>query len=242
MPGTSKVPGTFGLLLAVHVTAIACLTNTVLVLLSRLAIIKHLELGKDSLMPQRDVEFLQGQYYHIYNRGVGRQPIFRERSNYYYVLGLLKLYSSALDVAVIAYCLMPNHYHLLLRQGCEESAGLVPQRVFNCYTKAFNKRYERTGTLFEGRYRAICVDKDGYLLHLCRYIHANPVKDALVSRFEDWPYSNYAEWIGTRFGALVDQTFVKEHFSEKQEYIQFVSDYLAELDGLPEGIEPYLLE
>lgn len=193
-------------------------------------------------MPYRDIQFAQGHYYHIYNRGVGRQPIFRERDNYLFALRRVKKYTNQLNIAVVAYCLMPNHYHFLLRQDGREPAGLLPQRVFNSYTKAFNKRYDRTGTLFEGRYKAIHVDKDTYLLHLCRYIHANPVKDGLVSRLEEWSYSNYHEWIGARDGTLVDQAFVWEHFPAAQTYRQFVLDYLAGLDRLPEGIEAYLLE
>jgi putative transposase len=193
-------------------------------------------------MPYRRIQFAQGQYYHIYNRGSGRQPIFRENDNYVFALRLVKKYTSTFNISAMAYCLMPNHYHFLLRQDGMESAGLVPQRVFNSYTKAFNKRYGSSGTLFEGRYQAIHVDKDVYLLHLCRYIHANPVKHGLVSRLEEWPYSNYHEWIGTRDGTLVDLAFVQEHFPAMQTYSQFVLDYLAGLDELPKGIEPYLLE
>jgi len=129
--------------------------------------------------PYRRIQFTPGQYYHIYNRGSGHRSIFREQDNYLFVLRLVKKYASAFDISVIAYCLMPNHYHFLLRQDGTEAAGLLPQRVFNSYTKAFNKRYDCSGTLFEGRYEAIHVDKEGYLLHLCRYIHANPVKDGL---------------------------------------------------------------
>jgi REP element-mobilizing transposase RayT len=193
-------------------------------------------------MPSRKVEFVQGQYYHIYNRGVGRQPIFREADNYVFVLRRVKTYANSFGIAVVAYCLMPNHYHFLLRQDGEEPAGLLPQRVFNSYTKAFNKRYNRTGTLFEGRFKAIHVDRDEYLLHLCRYIHANPVKHGVVSRLEDWPYSNCHEWIGARAGTLVDRAFVQEYFPEPQSYTQFVLDYLVGLDRLPDGIEGYLLE
>ncbi len=193
-------------------------------------------------MSRRRVRFAQGQYYHIYNRGIGRQPIFREEDNYLFVLRLVKKYARALSIAVIAYCLMPNHYHFLVRQDNEEPVGLLPQRVFNSYTKAFNKLYNRTGTLFEGRYRAIHVDRDNHLLHLCRYIHANPVKDGLVSHLEEWPYSNYHEWVGIRSGTLVDRAFVHGYFPVGQTYGRFVLDYLAGLDKLPEGIEAYLLE
>lgn len=193
-------------------------------------------------MPYRRIQFAQGQYYHIYNRGSGRQLIFREKDNYLFVLRLMKKYASPSNISVVAYCLMPNHYHFLVRQDGIEPAGLLPQRIFNSYTKAFNKRYARSGTLLEGRYKAIHVDKDAYLQHLCRYIHANPVKHGLVSHLEEWPYGNYHEWIGVRNGTLIDRDLVQGFFPTAQTYNQFVLDYLLGLDRLPEGIEPYLLE
>ena len=193
-------------------------------------------------MPYRKVQFAQGQFYHIYNRGAGRQPMFREEENYLFLLRRVKKYASAFDITVVAYCLMPNHYHFLLRQDDQVPAGRLPQRVFNSYTKAFNKCYDRTGTLFEGPYKAVHVDQDSYLLHVCRYIHANPVKHGLVSEPEQWPYSNYLEWIGARSGKLVDRAFAREHFPVAESYRQFVLDYLDGLDQLPTGIEEYLLE
>ena len=193
-------------------------------------------------MPRRTTEFAQGEYYHVYNRGVGRQPIFREEENYRYLLRIVKRYADRLQVAVVAYCLMPNHYHLLIRQDGEESAGSLPQLTFNRYTKAFNKRYGRSGTLFEGRYRSVWVDKTDYLLHLCRYIHANPVKAGLTSRPEDWPFSNYREWMEMRGGTLVDRNFVSESFPQRGRYREFVMEYLEGLNVLPKEIEPYLLD
>jgi hypothetical protein len=142
---------------------------------------------------------------------------------------------------MIAYCLLPNHYHFLVRQNGDETAGLLPQKIFNGYTKALNKRYSRTGTLFEGRYKAIHVDKEGYLLHLCRYIHANPIRHNLVTQLNDWPFSNYLEWVKLRKGTLIDYELVQEHFSTPQQYIQFVESYLNGIHKLPDGIEPYLL-
>ncbi len=137
---------------------------------------------------------------------------------------------------------MSNHYHFLLCQDGPEPAGLLPQRVFNSYSKAFNKRYGRTGTLFEGPFKAIRIDRDPWLLHVCRYIHANPVKHGLASDLKEWPYSNYLEWIGVRDGKLLDRAFVQEHFPVAGSYRQFVLDYVSGLDKLPPGIEDYLLE
>ena len=193
-------------------------------------------------MPYRTVHFAAGQYYHLYNRGVAGQPIFRDDGNYLFVLRLVKTYAAALHLAVIAYCLMPNHYHLLLRQDGEASAGLLPQRVFNSYSKAFNKLRGRTGVLFEGRYQAVRVAEEGYVVHLCRYIHANPTKDRLVPLPEEWPYSNYLEWIDMRSGTLVDRSFLRGYFPVVESYRQFEMDYLAGLARLPAGIEGYLLD
>jgi hypothetical protein len=91
------------------------------------------------------------------------------------LLRKMKGYVRELSLAPIAYCLLPNHYHWLVRQDGDVRAGLLPQRVFNAYGKAYNKRYGHSGTLFEGAYKVEPVLDEGHLLHLCRYIHANPV-------------------------------------------------------------------
>jgi putative transposase len=193
-------------------------------------------------MPPRMMSFTPGQYYHIYNRGSARQPIFFEEENYHYLLRLFKKYSQTMAITVIAYCLMPNHYHFLVRQDGETSAGLLFQRVFNAYTKAINKRYERTGTLFQGRYRCILLVKTAHLFQLCRYIHANPVRASLVTYPEQWPYSNYREWIGLRPGTLWDLDFVRTNFGTPNEYIEFVQEYLSSKAELPSEFKPFLLD
>jgi putative transposase len=101
-------------------------------------------------MPQPRPAYLPGQFYHFYNRGCRRLPIFREAENYLFVLRKIKKYTQEFDLKLIAYCLMPNHYHFLVQQAGKSAAGLLPQRVFNSYSKAFNKRYQHSGTLFEG--------------------------------------------------------------------------------------------
>jgi len=176
-------------------------------------------------MARRKITFAQGEYYHVYNRGVNRQPIFRCDDNYVFLLQRVKRYVAQWQIVVIAYCLMPNHYHFVLRQAGEHSISRFMQSIFNSYTKAFNKMYDRSGTLFEGPFRAAHVTDDVYLLHLCRYVHLNPLEAGLVADLCDWPYSNYLEWIGQRNGTLVDREFVKSHFPTPAEYIQFVADH-----------------
>jgi putative transposase len=191
-------------------------------------------------MPPRKVQFVQGHYYHIYNRGAGRQALFREDRNYQYLLKLLKECTAEENVSVISYCLMSNHYHWCLRQDGEQPVGNVPTRVWNSYTRAYNNAYGRTGTLFEGRFKAIQVDSDGYLRHLCRYIHANPVTAGFAAAPELWPYSNYLEWIEARNGTLVDRALVKQLFPSAQSYRDYVLAYLTGQAQMPQGPLDYL--
>jgi REP element-mobilizing transposase RayT len=172
------------------------------------------------------ITWLPGNYYHLYNRGARRLIIFKESANYDYVIDKLTHYSERLSISSIAYCLMPNHYHFLVRQDGEHSAGLLPQRIFNAYAKSFNKRFQHSGTIFEGRYKAKHINSHAYLLHLCRYIHANPVRSGLVYQPEDWPFSDYVGWIGRGGNAHDQPAFLKAHFSSASDYQDFVQDYL----------------
>ncbi|MBI5215557.1 MAG: transposase [Ignavibacteriae bacterium] len=175
----------------------------------------------------RKVIFAQDEYYHIYNRGCNRENIFLSDENYRFLLRNLKSLVEEYNVCVIAYCLMPNHYHFLLRQDGEKNSGKLIQFLFNKYTKAFNAMHKRTGTLFEGPFKAIHVDKQEYLIHLCRYIHRNPLEAGLVANIEDWEYTNYLEWIGKRKGMLWDKEFVNDNFRTAEEYKKFVLEYIS---------------
>ena len=174
-------------------------------------------------MPYRAVEFRAGEYYHIYNRGNNYQPIFFERENYLYFLRQLRKYLVP-DVEIITYCLMPNHYHLLVHLKTDDLSGLMQPFVLS-YTKAINKRYERVGSLFQGRFKAIHIDRNEYLVHLSRYIHLNPVEAGLVRRPEDWEFSSYPEFIGLRNGTLPKPDIVLSQFPSPGAYRLFVEAY-----------------
>jgi putative transposase len=190
-------------------------------------------------MPRRLTPFVPGLYYHIYNRGNNRQSIFFQSENYLYFLRNVKRYLAPL-AKVTAYCLMPTHYHLLVRvQTSEVSLSRAMMCLSVSYTKAINKRFERVGSLFQGQFQAKLIQNYPHLLNLCVYIHANPVKDGLVPAPADWVYSNYLEWLGQRAGTLVDREFIQEHFGSPSEYVELVTHFVK-TRYLPDDVKTYL--
>jgi len=128
----------------------------------------------------RKIQFRAGQYYHLYNRGVNQQPIFFHAGNWAFFIRELRAYFLSELIDIIAYCLMPNHYHLLVYLKCDELGAKIMQPFTVSYTKAINKEQQRVGHLFQGTFQARLVDKDEYLKHLSRYIHLNPVVASLA--------------------------------------------------------------
>lgn len=191
-------------------------------------------------MVKRNIEFIKGEYYHIYNRGCNKTDIFYKPTNYPYLMNLMEERPDSFQVSTIAFCLMPSHYHFLLRQNSDISISNFIESVFNSYTKAFNKMFKRTGTLFEGPFKAIHVDNPNYLIQLCRYIHRNPLDAGLVDKLLNWKYSNYLEWIGQRNSLLIDIEFVKNNFIIPEDYIIFVSDYISQ-DTSDSDLKKYIL-
>ena len=152
-------------------------------------------------MPRRGLEFRAGHAYHLYSRGVNRQRIFFESENYAFFLRRVRTYLTPETVDVVAYCLMPNHYHLFVCLKADSLAEMM--RSLNMsFARAVNKRYDRVGPLFQGRFAAKLVERDEYLLHLSRYIHLNPVEAGLVDKAEAWEYSSYRDFVDLRNGTL----------------------------------------
>jgi len=179
-------------------------------------------------MPYRGDVFTKGAYYHVYNRGVDRGLLFFNPENYRYCLRLVEHYARQSDIGVVAYCLMPNHYHFLLQQRTEEPLSKFVNVLFNAYVQAVNRQQERRGPLFEGRFRHVWIDRDEYLVHLCRYIHLNPVAANLVSQPEDWPHSDYREWVTSNLPQVSNLREVMGNIAEPEAYRRFVSDYQDE--------------
>ena len=199
-------------------------------------------------MPRRTTPFVPDIYYHFYNRGNNRQAVFFEPDNYLYFLSGIKKYLVPF-VSVVVYCLMPTHYHILVRvkqtsevfktSEVSKQVSLAMQKFLISYTKAINKRFSRVGSLFQGQFQAKPIQTYSHLLNLCVYIHANPVKDGLVALPEDWIYSNYLEWLGQRDGKLVDREFIQEHFGSPAEYQELAMQYVK-TRYLPDDVRKYL--
>jgi putative transposase len=177
-------------------------------------------------------------YYHIYNRGNNGETLFRTRDNYLY---FLRLYTQHFHpyARTFAYSLLPNHYHFgvairpeaeiiktlrvskTLRVG-EEKKIATPSQAFgnlcNAYTKAINKAYGRTGSLFENPFGRKPVTSDRYLNTLITYIHRNPQKHGLVDDFRDWPYSSYDAILSDKPTRL-EKTAVLDWFGGQNQYM-----------------------
>lgn len=205
-------------------------------------------------MPHKNVirEFLPDRSYHVYNRGVERRLIFLDEQDHYVFLKRLELMlcdregmdrkdlplqpvkSFYGEVELQAFCLMPNHFHLLLHQNSDTGVAEFMRTLSTSYTMYFNKRYERDGSLFQGRYKARLVNNDAYRLHISRYIHLNPL--ALGRDIERYEYSSL-RYYSTQDMAWLNTERVLEDFGSYEKYRDFVLDYATpnQLQNLEEN-------
>lgn len=142
-------------------------------------------------MPRRARMYLPGLPYHVVQRGNNREVCFIEPENYQYYLVLWQELAIKYELAVHAYCLMTNHVHFLVTPQRVDSASNTMKVVGSRYAQYINKKYRRTGTLWEGRHRSSLVQSDHYLLTCMRYIELNPVRARMVTRPEEYRWSSY---------------------------------------------------
>ena len=171
----------------------------------------------------------EGAFYHITSRGNARQDIFLDQADRLQFLEYLPQCIDRYHWRCHAYCLMGNHYHLLVETLLPTlSRGM--RHLNGSYTQSYNRRYHRVGHLFQGRYKAILVQKDSYLLELARYIVLNPVRAGMVRSAREWPWSSHRamageitppDWLTTE---LVLGHFGRRHDKAVQGYRRFVSE------------------
>jgi REP element-mobilizing transposase RayT len=178
---------------------------------------------------QKTIPLEAGKYYHIYNRGNNGQNIFIEERNYAYFLNLYAKYIEPI-AATFAYCLLRNHFHLGVRikeNLGSESPSQHFSNFFNAYSKAINRAYGHTGSLFENRYRRREVMTDAYFQRLIHYIHWNPQKHGFVADFRDYPYSSYSLFLMDK-PTFIKRVEVLNWWAGRDGFIRQHQEFVAE--------------
>lgn len=217
-------------------------------------------------MPSKNIvkHFVSDTVYHAYNRGANKDLVFKNEVDYRVLLGLFKKKLSPTlsiidkhtghtsevendeyigeEVQLLGFCLMPNHYHLIIKQYTESGMTELIRSVFTSYSMYFNKRYGRSGSLFQGVYKATDINNEKHLGYLSAYIHLNPVKDGLVKNPEEWEWSSYdyylgkkrAEWLSTEtfFNLAYTGNSIANYRDALKDYVKKKDDF----DILPNAI------
>ncbi len=213
-------------------------------------------------MPTRNIEFSIGEYYHIYSRGVDKRPIFlddRDRERFVKLLYIANSDSSVhlsnyqgwvlasipkgkCTCAIGAWCLMPNHLHLLMKEIIEGGISRFLHRLLVSYSMYFNKKYDRKGTLFETRFKVKHLNTDEYLKYIYSYIHLNPIgiidsgwKQKVIADkvkakdfLEKYPYSSYQDYSGVvrPEGAIINKAEFPEYFSLSINFGEMINEWM----------------
>lgn len=209
----------------------------------------------------RNIKIAPGEYYHVFNRGVNKQLIFHDNMDWARFLFLILHFQSPVVlynigrpvklfvkhrvfnikekqkiansrfVELTSFCLMPNHFHLIIKEVDENGLSRYMQRVLNGYTKYYNTKYSKSGHLFQGPYRAVHITNNEQLLHLSSYIHRNPRElKKWRNKGNDYPWSSYQDFINkNRFEKLLIFDIISEQFDNKKAYEKFVKTSTAKL-------------
>lgn len=215
-------------------------------------------------MSIRKVSLVSGEYYHIYNRGNSKQKIFHDKADNERFVGLLyacnnqenfkifnipkgqDLFSIERGEALVsigAYILMPNHFHLLITQGEDGDISKFMQKVSTAYVMYYNKKYQRTGGLFEGKFKSQQVGNDRYLKYLFSYIHLNSLKliyknwkekgvhnkKEALGYLVNYKYSSYVDYMGYQRiqNKILNIDAFPKYFSDKESFIEEIFDWLS---------------
>lgn len=219
-------------------------------------------------MKNRDYKVLvPNGCYHLFNRGVGKMEIFRDQQDYNFFLSRLRenLFPGSENIpfwktrrsgsrecyvrkvlpagsfCLLSYCLMPNHFHFLIKQAGELSLDVLIRKVCTSYAMYFNKKYKRVGAVFQDQYKAVKVESDEQLLWVSAYMHQNPAVAGLTANLKDYPWSSHLDYIGIKEETLCDQSMILEMAGGRSEYEKFVDSSYEKIKA-KKDIEHLLLD
>lgn len=191
-------------------------------------------------MYTRKIPFIDNGYYHVYNRGVDKRAVFLRFGHYLHFQQTIRsilstgsatprpLYNQSLALksrmSILSYCLMPNHYHFLIKQTQYNGIPDFMHRLDTSYTKYFNMNNHRSGRLFESTFKAKMIESDEVLLHVSRYIHRNPVAKGLIKNPMEWRWSSYPEYFDPNIKPMCNHDEILGHFLSPDRYKIFVEE------------------
>jgi putative transposase len=202
----------------------------------------------------RNIQFQNEYYYHICNRGVDKREVFLDQYDYIRFLESSRIFNQEKSVDslhhfkkkvkrsptpsglkesdslvdILVYCLNSNHFHLLIKQKKEKGISKFMQKVSTGYTNYFNHKYKRSGSLFQGKYKAIEIDSTEGLLKLSVYVNCNAEIHSITKK-ENWVWSSYLDYINLRSGNLCDKKEVLKDFNSIEEYKIFCEELIPEI-------------
>ena len=213
----------------------------------------------------RKIVLSDGQIYHVFNRGIDRRTVFTSKKDFDRFQRLIKFYrhknipirfsqvmqqsedirestlrnihESERLVDILTYCIMPNHFHFLLKQNSNNGIATFISNITNAYTKYFNTRTKREGPLFQGVFKAVLIESDEQLVHVSRYIHLNPTTSSIIptEQLNSYLWSSYPEYIKLSNEDISESSFVLGLFKSVKDYEKFVMDqveYAKQLDAI----------
>ncbi len=170
-------------------------------------------------MPRYAREKSQTGIYHVMLRGIDKRDIFLTQKDYKKFLHYIELAKGKSEISILAYCLMTNHVHMLIKEGKEEIGDSI-RRIAVGYAQYHNRNHERTGHLFQNRYQSEPVNDDRYLFIVLRYIHQNPLKAGIAKNIRDYQWSSYNDYLIDK-NTLTDKDILKGHFIDAESFIEF---------------------
>lgn len=184
-------------------------------------------------MPNKSRNFSNDTFYHVYNRAVEKRIIFYTEYDYEYFLNKVILFKERTNVKIIAYCVLPNHWHFLLKLTSQVDLQAISKFISllsNSYTKYFNLNKDHAGRIFQGPFKSKLVRDDDYLRVLINYINLNPLKHKITNKAGDWPYTSHHNYFGKKKHNLID----KDCLIDFEEYKNGLDDYLVDLKSIDE--------
>ncbi len=177
-------------------------------------------------MPRISRGLVDSSVYHVINRGNGGQVVFRKGKDYEAFIDIMEEARGNYSVKVFAYCLMPNHFHMVLRPDRGEHLSKMMQWVMTSHVRRYHRHYGSSGHIWQGRYKSFLIQEDSHLLTVLRYVESNALRAGLVNSAKDWLWSSYLESTGKRPRLMIDEVptelpkdwvkYVDEPITEKE--------------------------